>query len=158
MITKECRKCNEEKKAKDFPKGRDANGLYYICKTCTVARSQRLRASKDPLTRWVNTSFHDSKSRAKKNNIQFTLSKEYMRMLYEKQNHTCKYCDDVFNMDGSTGDIRKSPSIDRVQPTGGYTPDNIVLACRRCNTIKNDATLPELIKMVGVLTEIYHND
>lgn len=35
-------------------------------------------------------------------------------------------------------------SIDRIDPSRGYTPDNIVLVSQRANRIKNDATVEEL--------------
>ena len=34
-----------------------------------------------------------------------------------------------------------SPSLDRIDPTLGYTPDNIWIISYRINRIKNDATL-----------------
>lgn len=35
-------------------------------------------------------------------------------------------------------------SIDKLNPKGGYTPDNSAVICLRCNTIKSNATPDEL--------------
>jgi hypothetical protein len=37
-----------------------------------------------------------------------------------------------------------SPSIDRFDPSRGYTVDNISILCWRCNNLKRDATADEL--------------
>jgi len=60
---------------------------------------------------------------------------------YDKQEKRCVYC-------GVTVDILKNKydsiltnrvlSIDRIDAKKGYSLDNIVLACVRCNLIKND--------------------
>lgn len=39
----------------------------------------------------------------------------------------------------------KSPSIDRVDNSKGYTPDNILVVSYRANRIKSDATVEELV-------------
>ena len=41
-----------------------------------------------------------------------------------------------------------SPSLDRVDSTRGYTPDNIQVISSRANTLKNDATLEEMETLV----------
>ncbi len=37
-----------------------------------------------------------------------------------------------------------SPSLDKIDPSKGYTEDNVWVVSRRANTIKNDATVSEL--------------
>lgn len=158
MITKICRKCNKKKKASEFPKGRDANGLYYICKPCKVDNNTQLYRSKDPLTRWVDVSYCDIKGRAKRNELSFSLTKDFLREKFTFQNGKCIYCDNEFDMNGTQTDKRKSPSVDRVIPTKGYVLSNVVLCCYRCNAIKQDASLSELTKLVEVLKRITTTD
>ncbi len=154
MITKICRRCDEEKTAAEFPKGRDSNGLYYICKECTIKRSQKLYYSKDPIRRWVDCVFSDVKSRATKNKLSFSLNKEFLYDTIKSQNSTCVYCEKPFNFQASKLERRQTPSLDRVIPTNGYTVENIVICCYRCNTIKNDASITELKKLVENLESI----
>ena len=46
-----------------------------------------------------------------------------------------------------------SPSIDRLDPTRGYTKDNVAIISMKANRIKNDATLEELEKVYLWLKE-----
>lgn len=49
---------------------------------------------------------------------------------------------------GVRGDT--SPSLDRKDPSAGYTPDNIWVISWRANRLKSDATIEELEKLVSV--------
>jgi hypothetical protein len=49
----------------------------------------------------------------------------------------------MFKFDGTLKDKDQSMSIDKLDPTGGYTPDNTWLICHRANRIKNNATFEE---------------
>lgn len=157
MITKICRRCNIEKTADLFPRGRDSNGLYYICKECSLKRSQAHYKNKDPVTRWVDVTFSDVKSRAKRNDLVFSLSKNNLREKLTNQQNICVYCEQTFNFHGTQIDHRSSPSLDRIFSDKGYTNSNVVICCYRCNTIKNDATLIELERLVNNLAKIVEN-
>lgn len=156
MITKVCRSCQQEKSASEFPKGRDSNGLYYVCKQCKVEHSQQLYRSKDSHTRWIDATFSDTKGRAKRRNIPFTITKYDLKQLFKQQENKCAYCGLLFDMNGTRTDHRKSPSVDRVFPEEGYVQTNIVLSCYRCNAIKQDATLDEIKVLVESLENIIH--
>lgn len=45
----------------------------------------------------------------------------------------------------------KSPSLDRIDNSKGYTKDNVWVISKRANTIKGDATLAELKTLVAAL-------
>lgn len=47
--------------------------------------------------------------------------------------------------------IECSPTLDRVDPSRGYTRDNVWVISWRANRIKNDATLEELYRLVATL-------
>lgn len=40
-----------------------------------------------------------------------------------------------------------SPTLDRIDSTGGYTKDNVLVVSARANRIKSDATIEELLKV-----------
>lgn len=52
---------------------------------------------------------------------------------------------------GRTGGRANSPSFDRLDPTKGYVPGNVVIISNRANTIKQDASSRELQMMADWL-------
>ena len=42
-----------------------------------------------------------------------------------------------------------SPSLDRIDCKGGYTPENVIVVSWRANRLKSDATLEEMEKLVA---------
>lgn len=50
---------------------------------------------------------------------------------------------------GASGPSQHSPSLDRIDPLKGYTPDNVRVISYRANTIKHNASLDELQKIVN---------
>ena len=45
-------------------------------------------------------------------------------------------------LDSSSGD--NVPSVDRFDPSKGYTPDNVNVISNRANSLKNNATVEEI--------------
>lgn len=54
---------------------------------------------------------------------------------------------------GRGGHLPGSPSLDRVVPGMGYVPGNVMVISNRANSIKRDATLDELRKLVDYLED-----
>lgn len=88
--------------------------------------------------------FISSKNRAKKKNIEFTITQEDIIIP-----DICP----VFGvpLDRSAADRVYSPSIDRFDNDVGYTKDNIRIISTRANKLKNNATLEELKNIVEYL-------
>ncbi len=88
-----------------------------------------------------------SKSRAKGKNLPFTLSIEDIVIP-----DICPVLGiPLFCAGGRTNP--NSPSIDRLDSQGGYTPDNIHIISWRANKIKTDAKLWELEALVAYMKE-----
>ena len=49
---------------------------------------------------------------------------------------------------GDGGTHAGSPSLDRIDPNGGYTKDNVWVISHKANTMKSNATLDELALLV----------
>lgn len=51
-----------------------------------------------------------------------------------------------------------SPSIDRIDSEGGYTPGNVIVVSRRANQIKSNATPIELMRVAQFYIEREHDN
>jgi len=76
------------------------------------------------------------KNRAKKQGIYFNLTSAEFREWYEAQPMICHYCKSPLTRRGAIE--LTSESVDRVDSSLGYIKGNLVLACRRCNSIKGN--------------------
>ena len=122
------------------------------CKTCgnaQIKRALQKRIERDPVTYRCDVMLTGAKHRAKKNNLEFRLTREHVYKLAQQA-----YCpiskrpfdwklEITANRQGShTPD---SPTLDRIDPRRGYTDDNVWLISYRMNSIKNDGTPQELV-------------
>lgn len=57
----------------------------------------------------------------------------------------------IFFKLGSRGPGPNSPSLDRFDPAGGYTKDNVVVISHRANTLKNNASLDEMERVLAYM-------
>lgn len=62
-------------------------------------------------------------------------------------------CSRPYGQKGPTDD--NAPTVDRIDPTLGYTPDNIVIVSWRANRLKNNASLSELKKLLDFYTQYF---
>ena len=87
---------------------------------------------------------YPARKRAKKSGIECTITKEDIKL-----NKICPLLGipiDYTSDKGGAGAMKdNSPSLDRIDSSKGYTPDNVWVISRRANVIKNDATLEELL-------------
>jgi hypothetical protein len=83
------------------------------------------------------------KRHAKKRNVAFGLSEKQFVEITQKD---CFYCGAKPNNISDRAYLLESyiyNGIDRVDNTNGYTIDNVVPCCKKCNYAKNDMTLQE---------------
>jgi len=101
------------------------------------------RAAPKALSLWAAT-----RSRAKLAGIPFTLTADDFRRLFATGR--CTYC--LGETAAHRGRAKwDSASLDRVIPSRGYTLDNVVLACRGCNSKKNDLTPEDMRRFLRVM-------
>lgn len=111
--------------------------------------------SKALATKWAKENFFRfrflaARWRAAKKHIEFTITEEDIIKLYYKQNECCFYTKLPFN----NGDENLSMSIDRIDPTKGYTLDNIRLVASIVNIMKSNLQEKQFLELV---TQIYDN-
>jgi len=99
---------------------------------------------------WARRSVRHVKHRAKKNGVKFTLTPE---CLLAKWTGRCPVFGTVLRFnEGRFGP--NSPSLDRLKPKRGYTPNNVVILSYRANAIKNDANAAMLYRLAQWLEKI----
>jgi hypothetical protein len=88
---------------------------------------------------------------AKKRNIEFNVSKEYLWEKYESQKGKCYYTD--LDIDLNTRNNKKTASIDRVDSSKGYIEGNIVWVHKNINIMKNVFSEKEFINYCKLIVD-----
>lgn len=124
-VERECTKCH--------------NIFIITCKTvtlCKVCNSERVKSISREL-KMINR----ARNRAKIKNIEFSLKTEDIIIP--------EYCPIMgIKLEcgkGKSGGSKNSPSIDKIDPTKGYTKENIRIISHLANMMKSCATKDELI-------------
>jgi hypothetical protein len=91
----------------------------------------------------IKNTFNEIKQRARKKNIQFDITIEYLRSIWTND---CPILG--ISMQFNKGRQENSFSVDRIDNTQGYINGNIIVISWRANRIKRDATIEELNKLV----------
>ena len=92
-----------------------------------------------------------SKQRAKDKNREHTITVEDVKSIYPKDG-----CCPIFGMKlefNNAGFRETSPSIDRIDSTKGYTPNNIQIISWKANRIKGYASTQEIEMLLAYLTQ-----
>lgn len=91
-------------------------------------------------------------NRAKEKDIEYSLSDNFLKDTFKKD---CMYCGSppksVMRTKETYGEYVYN-GLDRIDSSQGYTEDNVVACCTRCNQMKNDMSVPEFFKKIG---EVY---
>lgn len=84
----------------------------------------------------LNSIFADYRVRARSNNIVFTLTSEDIDKHVQDVCHYCGIPPQNIREYKPTNEQIKWNGLDRIDSSGGYTPNNIVTCCTTCNTAK----------------------
>ena len=164
--SKVCGHCKVDKPLTDYTKNNAAgDGLQSKCRPCDVAYQAKRRVEnpqkrRDYEKQYLNNRRQDfdfrlnmllnaSKQRARNKNREHTITVEDIKAIYPTDG-----CCPIFGMklEFNTAGFREtSPSIDRIDSTKGYTPDNIQIISWKANRVKGYATLQELEMLVAYL-------
>jgi len=89
--------------------------------------------------------WNSAKKRAKNKNLNFDIQIEDIKIPTE-----CP----ILGVKLEYGGGDNGPSLDRIDPNGGYTVDNIWVISAKANRIKNDATAEELQLVADAVKEV----
>lgn len=140
-----CSRCKEIKPLIDWPIARDKQKYPYRLSYCRNCRRKQMyeRINRSPKN-MMNDRFNKINLRAKRENVEFSMTKEYLIRLFEYQKGRCFYTDEILSVILGSGRDRNGLSIDRIDNAIGYINENIVLCTNRFNTIKSNMTLEEI--------------
>lgn len=131
---KKCRGCQEVLPFSRFNKNR--NTLFGIDNNCRECRKPKSKVDAARVT-WEQKLLHRAKYRAKKYGYAFDLTIDDIVIP--------THCPVLGVEISRVSNSRYVPSIDKRNPSGGYTKDNIVIMSRRANVLKNDMSKEEAV-------------
>jgi hypothetical protein len=147
-----CKKCknekykkyyNSEKRMAEYERNRDTylqKGKEYREKNKEKCKESSLKwYRKTKVENAANYLYKYAKARANKKGLEFTITKEDVVIPEFCPILGCRL------VIGGVGNSKYSPSIDRIDSSKGYTPDNIQIVSRLYNSMKWDSTREELI-------------
>ena len=114
-------------------------------------RSARYRDKNWDYRLWSMVKAHN-KNRRKQ--LDLTITREYIKNLWNKQNGRC-FWTQVPMITGGGGRHPQQVSLDRIDSTKGYTPDNVVLSCLFANYGKCDISIKTFFEFLRILRETF---
>jgi hypothetical protein len=141
-LSSKCKECDKKYQEKQRSKNYDYKREY--------SREYQRKRRKDFDYR-IQMLINASKQRARQKGIEHTLTVGELKSIFPIDN-VCPILgiDLVFS---TTGFSDNSPSVDKIDPSKGYTLDNVQVISWRANRLKSDATVEELEKVVAFLKQ-----
>lgn len=93
---------------------------------------------------------NSAKHRARKLKLEFNITEEFIKELWEKQDGKCFYSG--LDMNITERNTPYAMSLDKVDANKGYTQDNVVLCTYIVNTMKSNLPVTEFF---DIIKEIY---
>lgn len=124
----------------------------------TTNIAQKRKANNDIVAYRTGTLYYAAKTRAKNKNLDFTITKKWIKdklLLGTCEATGFKF---IYTM---YGDLNKdtcnsyAPSLDRIDPTKGYTVDNVQVTILAFNKFKSDMVQHEVIAIAKAIIA-YH--
>jgi len=103
--------------------------------------------------RRLQNTFKNIKDRCNKNNIPCEINVDYLISIYPK-NNKCPVLDIELEFGGGLSNLRNSPSVDRIYPDKGYIKGNVIIISYFANSIKQNASAKELMKVAKWLKKV----
>ena len=149
---KVCTLCKEEKpRAEFYSRNKKLNHVTTQCKIC-IKEERRKKDRGDPRVRAARL-HHSAKRRAEEKGIEYSLTTDFIHnaILGGK----CQVTGLSFGLGDvaqKTGNRPWAPSLDRTDPTLGYTEDNVKVVCWIYNGAKGIGTHEDVMKLVEALS------
>ena len=128
-----------------------------ICKECMKHASSNKRSKMSvntSLSTILSNRYSGAKTRAIRYNMEFDLTVDTLKEIYEKQNGVCFYTKEKLEFCSHN---KNTLSIDRINSDKGYTLDNIVLCGALVNNMKNSLSINEFKQIIMTLYQNFVN-
>ena len=123
-------------------------------KSQSLVFQQRKRSRRYRDTHWEYRLWSNAKVSQKRKNLDFDITKEYLRLLWDRQNGRC-FWTQVPLLKGGAPKHPQKVSLDRIDPSKGYLKENIVLTCQFANLGKSDVDIRTFFGFLQVLRNTY---
>lgn len=161
---KRCTRCNTIyngiREHFDIHKKKKDNTYQYSgkCKPCLKKiRADRAKLQKTDIKLYCAKLLVQLKHRAKAGDLPFNLIKDDLIDAWNKQNNKCYYTDTILDLTKVTVDKISPhldfPSIDRKNPSAGYTKGNIVWCLWAVNRMKNNLTEQQFLDFCKIVVK-----
>jgi hypothetical protein len=121
----------------------DKKGFFYEAWVRPEVWKSQTSKDKDTLEKHVSRSLSRIKSRAKRENIPFDLSLDYLMSIVTKE---CPALKIELAWGNNNGRHSNSPSLDKINPVLGYVPGNVMWLSFMANNMKQNASKEQLKK------------
>jgi hypothetical protein len=143
---KKCFRCKESKSYDLFFKhNQTADGYHSWCKSCCRVGNQKARVKINSTIEGRAKVFLQNASKsAQKRGQEFTLTIQDVVDCWNNQAKICAYSGRLMSLDAGRLD---TVSIERINSSIGYTPENTILVCQAINRMKSDFTFDQFYEM-----------
>lgn len=128
------------------------------CPSCKASQNKQARSNYDNKTKLIKVlqaRWFGAKDRALNKNIPFTITKEDLLNLWNKQNGLCAISKIPMTYELDAGRVFSNVSIDQICPGVGYTIDNIQLVCMAVNQLKSDFEMDTVLYLCKQILNNY---
>jgi hypothetical protein len=168
LTTKTCSSCKEAKFLSEFTLNKAAkDGLQYKCRACDLTYQTKRRKEKAQEIKEYSRNYQKNRREDFDYRLQMLLNASKQRAKTKNREHTLTLQDvkDKYPPDGlcpvfgfslefnSKGFRETSPSIDRIDSSKGYTPENIQIISWKANRLKAYATVEDLEILVAFMKQ-----
>ena len=141
-----CKECRKEKPLEDYsqqPKCK--GGRHPRCKTCLNRESRERYAKKGKSIPPSRLLYNNAYTRAKTKSLPLTITQEWVQTKLDQN-----YCE-VTGLPLGRSNTPFAPSLERVIPSQGYTPENTKLVVWIYNRAKGSGTHEDVLRLAEAL-------
>jgi hypothetical protein len=152
MATKTCFCCKTDKPHSLFFKhNQTPDGYHSWCKDCCTAGNVRSRAKQNATIEGRAKIFlQNAKKSAAKRQQAFDLVIDDIVKCWRQQDTICAYSGRPMTLEAGR---LNTVSIERIDSTVGYTPNNTILVCQAINRMKSDFSLDDFYTMCAEVAQ-----